>query len=47
QVLLSAVATWKADGIALSFGEPSPAFEEDLGHLGLSVATLMDKGQLQ
>ncbi|MEF2074971.1 STAS domain-containing protein, partial [Consotaella aegiceratis] len=47
QVLLAAAIAWAGDGVELTFGEPSPAFEDDLGHLGMSVETLLNKGQLQ
>ncbi|KQT86393.1 hypothetical protein ASG48_05915 [Aurantimonas sp. Leaf443] len=37
QVLLSAAATWQADGQPLSLVEPSAGFERDLQLLGLGV----------
>ena len=37
QVLLSAAATWRADGFPLGIETPSPEFEEALRLLGLSV----------
>ena len=38
QVLLSAVATWAADGRRLAFLNPAPAFVEGLGLLGVAHA---------
>ncbi len=38
QVLLSAVATWSADGKALAFLNPAPAFVESLERLGFAHA---------
>ena len=40
QVLLSAVATWRADGVVLSFLRPSAGFENGLALLGLSLERL-------
>ncbi|MCQ8784077.1 STAS domain-containing protein [Mangrovibrevibacter kandeliae] len=47
QVLLSAVATWKADGQPLELAAPSDAFEDGLKLLGLSVEQLLEKEVLQ
>jgi chemotaxis protein CheX len=40
QVLLSALATWRADGLRLTLVEPSPEVEESLRLLGLSADAL-------
>lgn len=40
QVLLSAAATWRADGAALSIHDPSPEFQEAMRLLGLSEQAL-------
>jgi chemotaxis protein CheX len=40
QVLLSAAASWRADGVALGFLEPSPECEESLRVLGLTPEAL-------
>ena len=40
QVLLSAVATWRADAVALRFERPSAGFENGLALLGLSLERL-------
>lgn len=40
QVLLSAAATWRADGTALSVVEPSPAFCEALAIAGVGLGDL-------
>jgi chemotaxis protein CheX len=37
QVMLSAAATWRADGFALGIDSPTPEFHEALRLLGLSV----------
>lgn len=41
QVLLSAVATWKADMTALAISDPSAGFQDGLATLGLSLDGLM------
>lgn len=41
QVLLSAVATWKADMTELDIAQPSEGFTEGLATLGLSLDALM------
>ena len=38
QVLLSAVATWTADGAELKLEEPSPAFTDAVSTAGLDLA---------
>lgn len=38
QVLLSAAATWSADGVDLKLEEPSPAFADALAIAGLDLA---------
>jgi chemotaxis protein CheX len=40
QVLLSAAATWRADGAVLGIDEPSTEFQEALRLLGLSVGSV-------
>lgn len=40
QVLLSAAASWRADGCALSVADPSPEFVEALRLLGLGPDSL-------
>lgn len=40
QVLLSAAATWRADGARLSIEEPSPAFSEAIALAGLELGDL-------
>jgi chemotaxis protein CheX len=40
QVLLSAAATWRQDGLPLRLVEASPEFEESLRLLGLSADAL-------
>lgn len=40
QVLLSAAATWRADGFALGIETPSPEFEEALRLLGLTTGAV-------
>lgn len=37
QVLLSAAATWSADGVELTLQEPSPAFAEAIQTAGLEL----------
>ncbi|GGE17916.1 hypothetical protein GCM10011390_41380 [Aureimonas endophytica] len=41
QVLLAAVAAWKADGKAITVGTSSKGFEEGLALLGFTVETLL------
>ena len=43
QVLLSAVVTWKADMVELSFVKASAGFENGLRLLGLSVDSLSEQ----
>ena len=38
QVLLSAVATWSADGQELTIAEPSPAFSDAIATAGLDLS---------
>lgn len=38
QVLLSAAATWSADGLELSLEEPSPAFVDAVAIAGLDLS---------
>lgn len=38
QVLLSAAATWHADGVELTLQEPSPAFADAAGIAGLDLS---------
>lgn len=38
QVLLSAAATWSADGVDLKLEEPSPAFADAIATAGLDLA---------
>jgi chemotaxis protein CheX len=40
QVLLSAAATWRADGAALRIEDPSSEFQEALRLLGLTVGAV-------
>lgn len=40
QVLLSAAATWRADGLDLTLDDPSPEFQEAMRLLGLPVQAL-------
>jgi chemotaxis protein CheX len=42
QVLLSAVATWNHDGLALDFINLSPEFVENLQLLGIRPPTIID-----
>jgi chemotaxis protein CheX len=42
QVLLSAVATWQHDSVALDFVNPSLEFVENLQLLGIGPATIID-----
>ena len=44
QVLLSAAASWRADGWALAVVEPSSDFFVALGHLGLGTRRLSGRG---
>ncbi|WP_312780798.1 STAS domain-containing protein [Brevundimonas sp.] len=46
QVLLSALATWRADGQALTFINVSEAFASQWSALGASAADLAPQGQL-
>jgi chemotaxis protein CheX len=41
QVLLSAVATWQADGRMLDFAQPSAAFIESLQLFGINADSLL------
>ena len=41
QVLLSAAATWEADGQELTIEEPSPAFSDAIQTAGLTLSQLM------
>ncbi len=43
QILLSAVATWRADDVPLSIRDPSASFLESLELLGIHPADLMDQ----
>ena len=43
QVLMSAAATWAADGASLQIAAPSEAFESGLELLGLSTNRLLSK----
>lgn len=43
QILLSAVATWRADEVPFSIREPSASFLESLELLGIQPADLMDQ----
>ncbi len=43
QILLSAVATWRADEVPLSIRDPSASFLESLELLGIQPADLMDQ----
>jgi chemotaxis protein CheX len=40
QVLLSALSTWRADGVSLSFLEPSTEFRDALSLLGIGLAEI-------
>ena len=40
QVIMSAVATWKADEVALSVTDPSPEFRDALSLLGIGLAEI-------
>lgn len=40
QVIMSAVSTWKADGLALSVVDPSPEFRDALSLLGIGLAEI-------
>ncbi len=40
QVLLSALSTWRADGVALSVLEPSTEFRDALSLLGVGLAEI-------
>jgi chemotaxis protein CheX len=44
QVLVSAVATWRADGFSLEFAKPSDAFIEGLAILGTKLEDLLAAG---
>ncbi len=46
QVLLSAIATWRADGQVLTFINVSEAFASQWSAFGASVADLAPQGQL-
>jgi chemotaxis protein CheX len=41
QVLVSAVSTWHADGLAMDFTEPSEFFSEGLAALGMKLDDLL------
>ncbi|MCQ8783917.1 STAS domain-containing protein [Mangrovibrevibacter kandeliae] len=47
QILLSAVATWKADMTSIEIISPSEGFERGLQLLGLAAGDLMDKEIVQ
>jgi chemotaxis protein CheX len=40
QVIMSAVATWEADDVALCLTDPSPEFRETFSLLGLGLAEI-------
>jgi chemotaxis protein CheX len=40
QVIMSAVATWKVDEVALCITDPSPEFSETFSLLGLGLAEI-------
>jgi chemotaxis protein CheX len=44
QVLLSALATWQQDGFRFSVVNPSAAFTDIIGVLGLNESELLGKG---
>ncbi|MGP0060558.1 MAG: STAS domain-containing protein [Beijerinckiaceae bacterium] len=46
QVLVSAVATWQADGFSLEFAKPSDAFIEGLAVLGTKLEDLLAAGHV-
>jgi chemotaxis protein CheX len=45
QVLLSAAATWSADGMEFSIDEPSPAFVDAIGIAGLDLSGFSAPGR--